>query len=74
MQKADIVDQSRMSDPVYRAAAEAALRAHLEVPKLDMPPGKYDLWKNTTFRFNPSGFFGWSQSRRRDEPQGAAEE
>jgi hypothetical protein len=58
VQKADIVDQSRMSDPVYRAAAEAAQRAIWKCQKLDMPPGKYDLWKNTTFRFNPSGFFG----------------
>jgi hypothetical protein len=57
-EKADIVDQSRMSDPVYRAAAEAAQRAIWKCQKLDMPPGKYDLWKNTTFRFNPSGFFG----------------
>jgi hypothetical protein len=58
VQSADIVDQSKMGDPVFRAAAEAAQRAILKCQKLDLPPGKYDLWKNTTFRFNPSGFFG----------------
>jgi hypothetical protein len=58
VQSADIVDQSRMSDPVYQAAAEAAKRAILKCHQLQLPPDKYDLWKNTTFRFNPSGFFG----------------
>ncbi len=58
VETADIINQSRMSDPVFRAAAEAARRAILKCQKLDLPPGKYDLWKNTTFRFNPSGFFG----------------
>ena len=58
VQSAEIVDQSRMSDPVYRAAAEAAQRAILKCHQLQLPLGKYDLWKNTTFRFNPSGFVG----------------
>ncbi len=59
VQSAEIVDQSRMySDPVYRAAAEAAQRAILKCHQLRLPLDKYDLWKSTTFRFNPSGFFG----------------
>jgi hypothetical protein len=58
VQSATIVDNSRMSDPVYRAAAEAAQRAVLKCHQLQLPLDKYDLWKNTTFRFNPSGFFG----------------
>lgn len=58
VQKADILNQSQMSDPVYRAAAEAAQRAIYKCQKLDLPPGKYELWKNTTFRFKPSGFIG----------------
>jgi hypothetical protein len=59
VQSADIVDQARMyTDAVYRAAAEAAQRAILKCHQLHLPLEKYDLWKSTTFRFNPSGFFG----------------
>jgi len=58
VQTADIVDKSRLSDPVYQAAAEAAKRAILKCHQLQLPPDKYDTWKSTTFRFNPSGFFG----------------
>lgn len=58
VQTANIVDQSKMSDPVYQAAAEAAKRAILKCHQLQLPLDKYDTWKSTIFRFNPSGFFG----------------
>jgi len=44
--------------PVFEAAAEAARRALLKCSPLHLPPDKYDTWKSTTFRFNPSGMLG----------------
>jgi outer membrane biosynthesis protein TonB len=56
VQTAEVVDKTRMAtDPFYRAAAEAALRA-LNNPKcipLELPPDKYDEWKNLTLTFSP---------------------
>ncbi len=53
---AEIVDTSRLrSDPFFRAAAESALRA-LRNPvctPLNLPPEKYDTWKNFTITFDP---------------------
>lgn len=51
-----VVDSSRMQrDPFYRSAAESALRA-LKSPNcspLQLPPEKYDTWKNFTITFDP---------------------
>ena len=56
VQDAEVVDHSRMaSDPFFRAAAEAALRA-LHNPKctpLELPPDKYEEWKTIHFNFDP---------------------
>ncbi len=55
VQAAQIVDQSRMSDPYFRAAAEAALRA-LHNPRcspLVVPADKYEQWKTIRFNFDP---------------------
>jgi outer membrane biosynthesis protein TonB len=53
---AEVVDKSRMAtDPFYRTAGEAAVRAVLN-PKcspLELPADKYDQWKNTSFTFDP---------------------
>ncbi len=55
----EIVDTARAAtDPVFEAAAEAARRALLKCSPLHLPPAKYDTWKSTTFRFNPSGMLG----------------
>jgi len=55
----EILDAARAStDPVFEAAAEAARRALLKCSPLHLPAGKYDTWKSTTFRFNPSGMLG----------------
>lgn len=56
--KAEIAEKSRArmyTDPAYRAAAEAALRA-VKNPRcqpLALPPEKYDTWRRITFTFNP---------------------
>lgn len=52
---AQIVDQDRMGDPFYRAAAESARRAALnpQCNKLHVPPGKYEQWKSINLFFDP---------------------
>ena len=56
--KADIAEKSKArmyTDPAYRAAAEAALRAvrNPRCQPLALPPEKYDTWRRITFTFNP---------------------
>lgn len=57
---AKIVDTGRYnSDLHYRAAADSAMRA-VQSPNcspFDLPPDKYDTWKQTTVTFNPSDMF-----------------
>jgi outer membrane biosynthesis protein TonB len=56
VQRAEVVDQTRLAtDSYFRAAAEAALRA-LKSPKcspLELPVDKYDEWKHIEFTFDP---------------------
>ena len=56
-----IVDTARMSrDPFYRAAAESvrrAIKSPLCTP-LKLPLDKYELWKDTTLRFDPRELVG----------------
>ena len=56
LQQATIVDQLRYNtDSVFRAAADAAMRA-LRNPRctpLELPPDKYEEWKDTVLTFNP---------------------
>jgi len=53
--QATIVDQGRMSDPVWRAAAESARRAFFNpnCTPLKLPPDKYDTWKVLDVDFSP---------------------
>jgi len=56
VQRAEVVDKSRAnSDPYFRAAAEAAIRAvnNPQCSPLALPEGKYEQWKNISFTFNP---------------------
>lgn len=56
VQHAEIVDKSRMAtDPFYRAAAEAALRAvyNPKCSPLELPPDQYEQWKHIDFTFDP---------------------
>ena len=52
---ARVVDQGRMSDPVFAAAARAALRAvrMQQCTPLDLPPDKYQAWQDMTVTFSP---------------------
>jgi len=55
VREATIVDRSRMNDPFYRSAAEAALRATLNpsCQPFPLPADKYNTWRNFTFGFDP---------------------
>jgi outer membrane biosynthesis protein TonB len=56
-----VVDQGRMaSDPAYRAAAMAAVRA-FRMPQcspLALPPDKYQEWQSMTVHFDPKEMLG----------------
>jgi hypothetical protein len=53
--QAAIVDQGRMSDPFFRAAAESAKRAlfHPLCTPLRLPPEKYESWKTFEIDLSP---------------------
>lgn len=53
--RADIVDQGKMGDPLYRAAAESARRAFFnpQCRPLKLPPDKYDTWRDLVVDFSP---------------------
>jgi hypothetical protein len=53
--QATIVDQGKMNDPVWRAAAESARRAFFnpQCTPLKLPPDKYDTWKDLDVDFSP---------------------
>jgi outer membrane biosynthesis protein TonB len=59
--RASITSTARMGDPVYRAAAESALRAVInnECHKpLKLPPEKYNQWKTLDLYFDPKDMMG----------------
>lgn len=60
LQSARIVDTGRYnSDTFYRALADSAMRA-VRSPlcsPFDLPPDKYDTWKETSITFNPTDMF-----------------
>lgn len=53
--QATIVDQGRMGDPLWRAAAEAARRTFFNpaCTPLKLPPDKYATWKDLVVDFSP---------------------
>lgn len=54
-------DQARMgSDGFFRALAESAVRAvkNARCSPLQLPDGKYDMWKEINFRFDPKEMAG----------------
>ena len=55
VRQATIVDQRRLSDPFYRAAAESARRAFFNplCRPLHLPPEKYAIWKDLVVDFSP---------------------
>lgn len=57
IKSAKVVNHERLSDPSFRTAAEAAMRAinNPDCSPLLLPEDKYDLWKEIYFTFD----FGW---------------
>ena len=56
-----VVDQARMSsDPTFRAAALAAMRAlrNPQCSPLELPPDKYQEWQTMTIHFDPKEMLG----------------
>ncbi|HEX3535952.1 MAG TPA: energy transducer TonB [Stellaceae bacterium] len=53
--QAAIIDQSRLGDPVFRAAAESARRTFFnpQCTPLRVPAGKYETWKDLVVDFSP---------------------
>ena len=59
VKSAKVVNQKRLSDPSFRTAAEAAMRAvnNPDCSPLLLPEDKYDLWKEINFTFDFSWMF-----------------
>jgi hypothetical protein len=55
VRQATLVDQGRLGDPLYRAAAESARRAFFNphCTPLRVPQGKYEIWKDLVVDFSP---------------------
>jgi hypothetical protein len=54
-----ITDTGRMAtDAFFRSAAENARRAILSCQPFDLPPKRYEVWRDLRFRFNPKEMFG----------------
>lgn len=61
VKSAEIMDQMRYNtDDFFRAAADSARRAVFNpmCTPLQLPPDKYDVWKEIRIRFNPKDMFG----------------
>ena len=59
VQRAEVVNRDRISDPTFKAAAESAERAVLDPAcnPLPLPADAYDKWKVLTLRFNPKDMY-----------------
>jgi hypothetical protein len=57
-QPPELLDRPR-SDPFWSAAADSVRRAILRcTPIKDLPPGKYERWRDIEFTFNPKDMVG----------------
>ena len=54
-----LLDQGRMGDPYFRAAAESALRAVKICEPYNLPPEKYTTWAEITIEFDPRKMAGY---------------
>ncbi|BCW90338.1 hypothetical protein sos41_35060 [Alphaproteobacteria bacterium SO-S41] len=52
------VDSSKLSDPYYRAAAEAGRRAIMQCQNYDLPADSYEQWADLIISFDPSKMIG----------------
>ena len=54
VQRVTIQDQARLGrDPTFRAVAESARRAVDDCSPLNLPPGKYAVWRDIVMNFYP---------------------
>ena len=54
VQSVTIEDQARLAgDPLFRAVAESARRAVDKCSPLNLPPGKYAVWRDLRLNFYP---------------------
>lgn len=60
VKSAEIINRPATPSPFYQSMSENALRAvrHPKCSPLDLPPHKYDVWKNLEFSFNPKKLLG----------------
>lgn len=54
-----LLDQGRLSDPYFRAAADAAIRAVHICGPYDLPPEKYAHWNEIVITFDPREMAGY---------------
>lgn len=54
----EYMEPGKMSDPYYRAAAEAGRRAIMGCQNYELPADAYDLWKSLEVEFDPSKMIG----------------
>ena len=54
-----LIDQARPGDPYFRAAADAAIRAVVICGPYDLPPEKYENWKEIEITFDPRDMAGY---------------
>ena len=60
VQSAVVADKARLSEPLYKAAAESALRTVLN-PRCSpwpLPADRYESWKTLVIDFNPKAMAG----------------
>lgn len=54
-----LIDQGRPGDPYFRAAADAAIRAVVICGPYELPPDKYEYWKEIEITFDPREMAGY---------------
>lgn len=54
-----LVDQARLGDPYFRAAADAAIRAIHMCGPYELPPEKYSHWSEIVITFDPRDMAGY---------------
>lgn len=53
-----VVDETRMGEPYFRAAAEAGVRAIHQCAPYDLPADRYEQWKSLRLNFDPRKMLG----------------
>jgi hypothetical protein len=54
-----LIDQGRLGDPYFRAAADSAIRAVHMCGPYQLPPEKYATWNEITITFDPREMSGY---------------